>query len=92
MEVLDAHQKPIPSFTMSDCMPVTVDSTRQRITWKTAADLSALAGKSLRFRFELTNAQLYSFWVSPDASGASQGYVAGGGPEFSGPIDTTGGK
>jgi hypothetical protein len=92
MEVLDADEKPIPSFTMSDCVPVTVDSTRQRITWKTAADLSTLVGKPLRFRFELTGAQLYSFWVTPDASGASHGYLAGGGPGFDAPTDTTGGN
>jgi hypothetical protein len=44
----------------------------------------------VRLRFHLSNAQLYSFWVSGDASGASQGYVAAGGPGFTGPKDTTG--
>ena len=33
---------------------------------------------------------LYSFWVSPDKSGASYGYVGGGGPGFTGAIDTVG--
>jgi hypothetical protein len=28
----------------------------------------------------LKKASLYAFWVSRDASGASQGYVAAGGP------------
>jgi hypothetical protein len=38
------------------------------------------------------NGRLYSFWVSPDASGASYGYVAAGGPGFTGPTDTVGEK
>jgi hypothetical protein len=33
---------------------------------------------------------LYAFWVSPDAGGASHGYVAAGGPGFPGATDTTG--
>ena len=55
-----------------------------------ADDLSALAGKPVRFRFHLRNGSLYSFWVSPETSGASHGYVAAGGPGFTGPADTVG--
>jgi len=52
--------------------------------------LAKLAGQPVRFRFHLKNGALYSFWVSPDASGASHGYVAAGGPGFTGPTDTVG--
>ena len=58
--------------------------------WVRAADLSAVAGKPVRFRFYLTRGSLYAFWVSPDVSGASHGYVAAGGPGFTGPKDTVG--
>jgi hypothetical protein len=44
----------------------------------------------LRFRFYLKRGSLYAFWVSPDESGASLGYVAAGGPGFTGPRDTVG--
>ena len=44
----------------------------------------------MKFRFYLTNGQLYSFWVSPDLTGASDGYVAAGGPGFSTAMDTVG--
>ncbi len=47
-------------------------------------------GKPVRFRFHLTSGRLYAFWVSPETSGASQGYVAAGGPGFTGATDTTG--
>ena len=48
------------------------------------------AGKPVRLRFFLKNAQLYSFWISPDDTGASHGYVAAGGPGFTGITDTVG--
>jgi hypothetical protein len=44
----------------------------------------------VRFRFYLTEGDLYAFWVSPDESGASHGYVAAGGPGLTGPTDTVG--
>jgi hypothetical protein len=91
MEVLDAAGKVIPPYSAENCLPVSGDGTRQSVGWKNAPDLSSLAGRPVRFRFHLTQARLYSFWVSPDASGASHGYVAAGGPGFTGPLDTTGG-
>jgi hypothetical protein len=60
------------------------------VGWRGAKDLAAIAGKPVRFRFHLTSGALYSFWVSRDESGASSGYVAAGGPGFTGPMDTVG--
>jgi hypothetical protein len=44
----------------------------------------------VRVRFRLRHSQLYSFWVSPDGSGASYGYAAGGGPGITASRDTVG--
>ena len=60
--------------------------------WKKAEDLGRLAGKTVRFRFTLRDGRLYAFWVSPEKSGASHGYVAAGGPGLTGLTDTVGGK
>jgi hypothetical protein len=90
MEVLDADGKTIAPFSLDNCTPIRGDSTRQRLTWKRRADLSTLAGKPVRFKFQLTHGKLYAFWVSPDVSGASYGYVAAGGPGLTGSRDTTG--
>ena len=49
-----------------------------------------LAGRTVRFRFHLKNASLYSFWIGPGQLGRSMGYVAAGGPHFAGPTDTIG--
>lgn len=89
-EVLDASGRVIAPFTRANCVPVTADATLAPVTWNGAADLAAVAGKPVRFRFYLESGSLYAFWVSEDASGASGGYIAAGGPGFSGPTDTVG--
>jgi hypothetical protein len=90
VEVLGQDGNVIEPFSAANCSPIATDSTQAAITWKGAGDLSALAGKPVRFRFHLTNSSLYAFWVSPERSGASHGYVGAGGPGFTGPTDTVG--
>lgn len=67
--------------------PVIGDSTKQRVEWKNVASLSELSGKPVRLRFHLTNGRLYSFWITPEANGASFGYLGGGSPEANGVRD-----
>ena len=94
VEILDANGKVITPFTRENCQVLTGDNTQMAVTWKskgkTEANLSRLAGKPVRFRFLLNDGSLYAFWVSPDRSGASHGYVSAGGPGFTGPTDTVG--
>ena len=63
------------------------DATRIRVDWNGASNLSSLAGRPVQFRFHQRNGNLYAFWVSPSTSGASNGYLAAGGPGLSGPVD-----
>jgi hypothetical protein len=90
VEVLDRDGQVIPSFTRDRCVPIRADRTLQAVSWGNGADLSAVAGRPVKFRFHLTAGRLYAFWVSPEPSGASHGYVAAGGPGFTGPTDTVG--
>ena len=84
MEVLDENGTPISGFTKKDCIGLQkIDSTKARIQWKDNATLAALRDKPLRFRFYLTNGDLYAFWVSPWETGESRGYTAGGGKGLS---------
>ena len=69
---------------------VTGDQTLIQVGWKDRADLSALAGQRVRFRFLLTNGSLFAFWLSHNESGRSDGYVAGGGPDYPETRDTVG--
>ncbi len=77
VELLDDAGKVVATSTA-----IEGDSTKQRVAWENGVDLAAWQGKPVRFRFRLTSGSLYSFWVTPDADGASNGYVAAGGPAF----------
>jgi hypothetical protein len=88
-EVLDDKGNPIAPFTAANCVPIKDNKTLVQLAWK-GADLSSLANKPVRFRFILKKGSLYSFWVSPEESGASQGYIGAGGPGYTGPTDTVG--
>lgn len=90
VEILDENQQPIAPFTKANSVPVKADSTLHEVTWKGVTDLDAIRGKPVRFRFHLSNGSLYAFWVSPDANGASRGYLGAGGPGYDGVIDTKG--
>jgi hypothetical protein len=85
-EVLDVSGRVIAPFTRRACNPVRRDTTATELTWQ-KADLATLAGEPVRFRFYVTGARLFAFWVSRAATGASGGYVAAGGPGFAGPTD-----
>lgn len=90
IEALDGNNNVIAPFTKANSVTISTDRTMQAVTWNGVSDLSSLIGRQVKFRFTLTNGSLYSFWVTPDTSGASRGYVAAGGPGFSGPTDTVG--
>jgi len=90
VEILDEAGSPIAPYTLANCGAVARDSTLEPVTWAGAEDVQALRGKTVRFRFALRQAALYAFWVSRDATGRSDGYVAGGGRGFTGKTDTVG--
>ena len=90
IEVLDEAGAVIAPYTLANCRAVTADSTLAPVTWAGAEDVAALRGRPVRFRFSLRQGALYAFWVSRDASGRSDGFVAGGGPGFTGKTDTVG--
>jgi len=90
VEILDREGRVVAPFTAAACAPIRGNRTAVGVDWSGGRDLSALAGTAVRFRFHLTKGRLYAFWVSATDSGASGGYVAAGGPAFSGPTDTVG--
>jgi hypothetical protein len=77
VEVLDENNN-----LLARSQPISGDKTLLRANWKDRADLGQFAGKPVRFRFQLREGKLYSFWVSDSKTGASHGYVAAGGPGF----------
>jgi hypothetical protein len=89
-EVLNELGEVVSPFSRDNCRPIRQDATHMQVRWEQGNDLSALAGEPVRLRFHLRNGSLYAFWVSPERNGASGGYIAAGGPGFTGPIDTVG--
>ncbi|MFN7922260.1 MAG: hypothetical protein U0Q16_19305 [Bryobacteraceae bacterium] len=63
VEIQDATGRPIPGFTLADNAELYGDSLDQVVEWK-SPDVSALAGKPVRLRFEVRDADLYSFRFS----------------------------
>jgi hypothetical protein len=90
VEVLDKDDRVIRPFSSDNCLPVRADRTLQVVRWQGANDLADVVSKPVKFRFHLKNGRIYAFWVSPTQTGASHGYVAAGGPGFTGPTDTVG--
>ncbi|MCM8759848.1 MAG: glycosyl hydrolase family 32 [Candidatus Omnitrophica bacterium] len=81
-EILDRNGNVVQPFSKERCIPVSCNSTSVPVKWQSVKDLSAISGKTVRIKFYLKNASLYSFWVSKDLSGKSDGFVAAGGPGF----------
>lgn len=87
VEILDRNGRTIEPFTSAKCVPVTGDGTRHIVQWTGQPSIESLAGQVVRFRFTLSRARLYAFWVSGSPRGHSGGYVAAGGPAYTGPRD-----
>jgi hypothetical protein len=51
----------IPGFALADCHQLFGDTVDRVVTWKNDGDVSSLAGKPVRLKFELKDADLYSF-------------------------------
>ena len=60
VELQDADGKEIPGFTIGDCDPIKGDAISEIVSWKTVSDVSQIAGKTIRLRFKMREADLYS--------------------------------
>jgi hypothetical protein len=58
-ELLDGVGRPLKDWGRSD--PFSGDSLRHTMTFEERSDLSALTGRTIRIRFHLKNASLFSF-------------------------------
>jgi hypothetical protein len=80
--VEDERGQPLPGLTANDCVPVHGDGTKLPVRWRSET-LARVAQRPLRLRFQLSGAgRLFAFWVARTEAGASDGFVAGGGPGF----------
>ena len=61
VEVQDVEGRPLPGFALDDCPEMFGDEIDGRVGWGEGADLSAIAGRAVRLRFELKDADVYAF-------------------------------
>ena len=60
VEVQDADGKPLPGFTLADSIELYGDTVARLVKWEGNPDLSLHAGKPVRLRFVMRDADLYS--------------------------------
>ena len=60
VEVQDAYGEVINGFGLKDCSQIFGDRLEGVVSWKIGSDLSMLAGKPIRLRFVIRDADLYS--------------------------------
>jgi hypothetical protein len=66
VEIQDADGHPLEGHTLADCPAIFCDRVRHVVRWNDrGGDLRALAGKQLRLRFVLRDADLYAFQFVP---------------------------
>lgn len=61
VEIQDADGAVIEGFSLDDCHDVFGDSVDRVVSWKGGADVGQLAGKPVRLRFEISDADFYAY-------------------------------
>lgn len=61
VELQNSAGEPIPGFTLAECIELNTDDLARVVSWKGGSDLSGLAGKPIRLRFRLKDADLFAF-------------------------------
>jgi hypothetical protein len=61
VEIQDAAGAPIEGFSLADCPEMFGDELARVVRWKRGTDTAALAGKAVKLRFVLRDADLFSF-------------------------------
>jgi hypothetical protein len=64
VEIQDEKEKAMPGFSIADCDPIKTDSVRHVVSWKENNNLTALAGKTVHLKFEMTDAKLFALQFS----------------------------
>ncbi|MBL8179667.1 MAG: hypothetical protein JNK48_33620 [Bryobacterales bacterium] len=61
VEIQEESGKPVAGFAMHEALETTANDVKAVARWKNGADVTALAGKTVRLRFLMRSAKLYAF-------------------------------
>ena len=60
VEIQDAAGQAIPGFTLAECRELNTDDLACTVSWKNGSNVSSLAGKPIRLRIRLKDADLFA--------------------------------
>jgi hypothetical protein len=60
VEIQDSAGKPLSGFSLDDCEPLTGDSIQQPVRWKSGMNVGEHTGQTVRLKFAIRNADIYS--------------------------------
>jgi hypothetical protein len=60
VEIQDARSRPIDGYKLDESLPIYGDEIERVVSWQAGPDVSTLAGKPVRLRFAMKDADLYS--------------------------------
>ena len=60
VEIQDIQGNPVPEYSMENAAETIGDEIERTVSWKNGADVSPMAGKPVRLRFMMMDADLYS--------------------------------
>ncbi len=61
VELQDAEGHALPGFALADCREIIGDQIERPVVWRDSSNVNRLAGRSVRIRLKLTDADVYSF-------------------------------
>jgi len=64
VEIQDANGKPVNGFALRDCAEIFGDAIERVVSWKGGTDVGELAGRAVRLRFVMKDADVYAFRTS----------------------------
>lgn len=65
VELQDANGNPLPGLSLAEAEPTFGDAIERTVHWKSGRDVGAWAGKPVRLRFVLRDADLYAVQFAP---------------------------
>jgi len=65
VEIQDASGKALPGFALADCPEIVGDEIERVVRWRAGSEVGALAGKTVRLRFSMKDADLFSLRFRP---------------------------
>ena len=60
VEIQDMDGRPLPGYSLEDCPPIFGNTVARTVVWKAGSDVSPIAGKPIRLRILLKDANVFS--------------------------------